>query len=523
MIKKALIVALLALSLLIYVPANAQPQGLMVSGVSFGPSSSPIEVEAGSYNVPLFIYLTNMGQFPAINISVRAISTSLFTVISEPQNMSVLPSGATEPFIAYINVSSRAVSGLYRMPIVVSYLQFNGASYVARNFTYIATLPISTFSYLQVYTTYWGNGETLAYPGAVDLPLTIVVRNSGSNTAYNATIVVSVARPFTSESGNSTITQFIGPLPAGASVPIEVYLNINDNATLGYYPINVTLSWNNGIKQAQKIFVPVFGSSQVEVQGYMLNPPQIFPGTQDAEMYIFIVNSGNITASNVNVNVSARSPISIISSSKTTIGLLPPGTPVQLTYLISVNESSSSPASVPLYVQITYGGKSHETILALPISGRASFSVSPSSIAVTQGDSDYYVTYTLYNYGNVTAKDVQAQLMLPNTISGNTFDYLGDISPGSNSTATFSLDVDSNAPTGTYGAVIEVMWQQSNAPGQEFVSRIPVTFTIKESLLNQVVGFLFTPPTVYLTALLIIVIVAAVIAVLVVRGRRASP
>ncbi len=523
MIKKALFAALLVFSLLISVPAYAQSQGLTVSGVSFGPSSSPIEVEAGSYNIPLFVYLTNMGQFPALNVSVKATSTSQFTVISEPQNITVLPSGATEPSIAYINVSNRAVSGLYMMPILVRYMQYNGTAYVAKNFTYTAMLPISTFSDLQVYSAYWGSGETLAYPGAVDMPLTLVVRNSGSNTAYNATILVKVAQPFTSESGNSTITQFIGPLPAGASVPIEVYLNVNGSATLGYYPINVTLNWNNGIKQVQKVFVPVFGSSQVEVQGYSLNPPQIFPGTQDAEMFISIVNSGNVTASNVNVNVTTRSPISIISPSTTTIGLLPPGTPVQLTYLVSVNDSSSSPMSVPLYVHITYGGKSQETTLSLPISSRASFSVSPASIAVTQGDSDYNVYYTFHNYGNVTAKDVQAQLILPNAISGNTFDYLGDIPPGSNATATFSLDVGSNAPTGTYRATVEVTWQQSNAPGQELVSRIPITYTVKESFVNQMFGYLFTPPAVYLTILLIVVVIVAVIAVLAVSRRRASP
>lgn len=522
MVKKVLIAVLLILSFAISVPAYAQTQGLTVSGVSFGPSSSPIEVEAGSFNVPLFVYLTNTGQYPAINVSVYAASTSQFMVVSEPQNISLIPPGATEPSVAYINISSSAVSGIYAMQFLVKYRQFNGVSYAAKNFTYTAVLPVSTFSSLQVYSAYWGTGSVLVYPGAVDMPLTLVVRNAGSNMAYNATLSVNVGQPFTSESGNSTVTQFIGPLPAGASAPVEVYMNINSSAKLGYYPLNVTLSWNDGIRSVQKVYVPVFGSPQIEVQGYSLNPPQIFPGTQDAELYLSFVNSGNVTASNVMVNISTASPLSLISPSRTTIGALPPGTPVQLTYLVSVNNNASSPSMSSVNVYMTYAGKSVKTIISVPVSSKASLSVSPSSVTVTQGESDFNVYYTVYNYGNVTAKDVQAQLILPNTISGNTYDYLGDIPPGSSATATFSLDIGSNAPTGTYRATVETSWQQDNALGQELTSRIPITYTVQQSFVNQVFGYILTPPAIYLTILLIIVVIVAIIAVLAVSRRRAS-
>ncbi|MEM0097213.1 MAG: NEW3 domain-containing protein [Conexivisphaerales archaeon] len=520
MIKKMLIVILLILSLIISVPAYAQTQGLTVSGVSFGPSSSPIEVEAGSYNVPLFVYLTAWSQ--VINVSVYASSTSQFMVISEPQNISVIPPGSTMPSIAYINVSNRAVNGVYAMQILVKYIQIEGTSYVAKNFTYVAELPITSFSSVQVYSAYWGTGTTLGYPGAVDLPLTLIIRNAGSNTAYNATLSINVQQPFTSASGNSTVMQFIGPLPAGSSVPIEVYLNINSSAKLGYYPINITLNWNSGIMSVQRVYVPVFGSPEVEIQGYSLNPPQLFPGTQDAELYISFVNSGNVTASNVAVNISTVSPLGLISSSSSNIGELPPGTPVQLMYLVSVSNNASSPSTAFVNVNIMYAGKHVETTISVPISPKASLSVNPSSVAITQGDSDFNVYYTVHNYGNTTAKNVQAQLILPNTISGNTFDYLGDIPAGSSAIATFSLDVGSNAPTGTYRATVEISWQQDNAPSQEFTSRIPITYTIQQSFVNHVFGYILTPPAVYLTILLIIVVIVAIIAVLVVSRRRSS-
>jgi len=522
MIKKALVIGLIMLSMIATVPAYAQSQGLNISGVSFGPSSSPIEVEAGSYNVPLFVYLTDVAQYPAYNVSVSALSTSTFYVVKEPQNISIVPPESTVPSILYVNISDKAISGVYSLPISVKYLASNGASsYVVKNFTYIAELPVSTFSNLQVYSAYWGSGNLLAYPGAVDLPLTLVVRNAGSNIAYNATVSFKVNSPFTSTSGNSVVTQFIGPLPAGSSAPLEIYLNINRNASLGYYPLNVTLDWNSGISSVQTVYVPVLGSPSIKVQGYSLNPPQIFPGTQDAELYISIVNSGNVSVSSVNVNVSTTSPLRLISSPATTVGIMPPGTPVQLTYLVSVGDQASSPSTAAVNVYITYNGKSSKTSIAIPVSPKASLNVSPYSVTLSQGASDVNIYYTLKNNGNVTAKNVQAQLILPNTISGNTYDYVGDIPPGSSVTATFSLDVGSSAPTGTYSATMETTWQQSNAPGQELSSRIPIAYNIQQSFVNELFDYIISPPAIYGLFIVVIVIVAVVTA-LVVSRRRAS-
>ncbi len=504
------ILALLAL----ITPVHAQGQGLTITGVSFGPSNSPIEVEPGSYNVPLFIYVTNLGQLPAINVSVKAESTSVFYVVSEPQNVSLLPSGATAPFVAYVNVSPKATVGVYELPIRLTYIE--GGS--PENFTYYARLPVSTFSSMQVYSVYWGNGATLAYPGASGIPLTLVVRNVGTNTAYNVTVILSLSYPFYSPSGKE-LKQSVGAVPAGASVPLYFYINVNSSATTGYYPLNVTFLWNNGIEANQEVYVPVLGAPKVTVQGFALEPPQIFPGTQDAELIISIVNSGNVTANNVNVNVSVTKPLTILSQSSTTIGLLPPGTPIQLTYLLSVSGNASSPSYSHVILNISFDGKSYIYYLKVPISARAQFSVSPNSVYLTQGASDVNIVYNVTNYGNSTAKDVQAELIIPNTLSGNTYDYLGDIPPGGSATAVFSLDVGSNAPTGSYRGTIVITWLQSNAPEQVFSERVPVNFIIKESYINQLISYATKPPELYLILIIILAIIVGVLAVELARKR----
>lgn len=512
---KNLMLALILITLLIVAtPVYAQSQGLTVTGISFGPSSSPIEVEPGSFNVPLFIYVTDIGQLPAINVSVKVESTNVFYVISEPQNATLIPPGGTVPFISYINVSSKAVSGVYELPVIVNYME-EGSQ---KNFTYYAKLPVSTFSSMQVYSMYWGNGATLAYPGGAGLPLTLVVRNAGTNTAYNATVILNLNYPFYSASGNR-VQEFVGAVPPGASVPLEFYLNVNSTAVTGYYPINVTIEWNDGIGIEQQVYVPVLGAPMVTIQGFALNPPQIFPGTQDAELIISLVNSGNVTANDVNVNVSVSSPMSLISTFSTTIGLLPPGTPVQLTYFVSVNNNASSPSYTAVSLKISYDGKDYSSDLKVPISSKAQIAVFPESVVLTQGASDLTITYNITNYGNSTAKDVQAELILPNMLSGNTYDYLGDIPPGASATAVFSLDVGSSAATGTFRGTLVATWLQDNAPEQMFSERIPVNFIIKESYLNQILAYAFTPPAFYAIIIAIVLIIVAIIVIAMARRR----
>ncbi len=511
---KKLIVVLILVASLMATPVYAQAQEISVTGVSFGPSSSPIEVEPGSYNVPLFIYVTNVGQLPAINVSVRLESTNIFYVITEPNNASLISPGNTVPFIAYVNVSSKAVSGVYKLPIMVSYAEGG----VQKNFTYYAQLPISTFSSMQVYSVYWGSGATLAYPGASGLPLTVVVRNTGTNTAYNATVTLSLGYPFYSASGNK-LQEFIGTVPPDASVPLEFYLNVNISAATGYYPLNVTFQWNNGITDSQQVYVPVLGAPKVTLQSFGLNPPQVFPGTEDAELILYVVNSGNVTANSVNISVSVSKQMSLISPSQTTIGLLPPGTPVQLTYLISVSSNASSPSYSEVTLNISYIGRTYSYILKVPISSKAQLSMFPEFVNLTQGASDVTITYNITNYGNTSAKDVQAELELPNMLSGNIYDYLGDIPPGQSAIAVFSLDVGSNAPTGTFRGTIVATWLQDNAPGQIFSERIPVYFTIKESYINQLLAYVTTPPGLYYIIIAILVIIVSILALLLARRR----
>jgi len=119
----------------------------------------------------------------------------------------------------------------------------------------------------------------------------------------------------------------------------------------------------------------------------------------------------------------------------------------------------------------------------------------------------------VFNNGNVTARGVSAQLMLPNVMSGNTYDYLGDIPPGGNATALFSVQVSSGVPAGMYSGAVYFTWEQSNAPGVQFFASRPVIFSVES-------GSLFGSISSYALSMALAVIAVIAVGVFVIRRRQ---
>jgi len=123
------------------------------------------------------------------------------------------------------------------------------------------------------------------------------------------------------------------------------------------------------------------------------------------------------------------------------------------------------------------------------ISAKSSFTESTNdSLAFEQGSSDVSISLEITNEGNVTAQFVDAQLLLPNGLSGTTFTFLGNIGPGNSNLAVFALDVSSSAPPGDYHGILRITWLQDSSAGRQFSQDIPLTFQVKQSLLDLVMS-----------------------------------
>ncbi|MGC9209389.1 MAG: COG1361 S-layer family protein [Nitrososphaeria archaeon] len=495
------------------VPAGSVAQIVPVY-FGFGPPSSPVQAEPGMQAIPLISVLANEGNGLAENVSLRVSVFGPVSIYIQPQNASAIYPGGEYQFTAYARIAPNASLGVYRAELNISYvyvLQQAGlyeAYRVSENFT--EYISITSYADLNVYETLFGNGSLLAFPGASGVPLVVTIRNAGTGPAFNSSIRIRLSYPFSSY--NSTLSYFIGTIPAGMSAPVVFFVDVADNASLGYYPVSVTLSWNNGITREYIEYLRISGSPRISAEAYYTQPPQVFPGSDDVELNVLLVNSGNVSAKNVTARLQVPNGFVVLSSDTYSIGLMPPGYPVRVSFLLDVPENASSPQRVPLIMSIWYQGYNTSETLYLPLQPLANFTLLKDRFNVSAGASSVYITLVVVNHGNVTARGVSAQLMLPNVMSGNTYDYLGDIPPDGNATAVFSVQVSSGIPTGIYSGAVYLTWEQSNAPGVQFFASRPVIFNVEP-------GSLFGDISSYALYVALAVIAVLAVGVFVVRRR----
>ncbi|MDP7982584.1 MAG: COG1361 S-layer family protein [Conexivisphaerales archaeon] len=526
----ALIMALVAVSLLI-IPAQlafASAGPLMLSGSTWGSQSSPMAVEPGSTYVPYTVYLSNAGQYPVENASIELYPTyplNFSPGAASEVNFTLIPPGATVPAVFYMNVAPGASDGIYNISSFVNYTVVVGNSTIhsteVYNFTQRLQVPVTLYARPIAYLAYWGSqsSPTAAYPGMQHGVLTVVVGNSGTGPAYNASILISVKYPIRLVTDNVSV----GTIPPGAQIPVSFIAGVSLNATTGDYPVNVTIHYNDGLTASAVVYAPVSLAPSISVQGYGIAQGNVFPGDNDVVLQVYLVNVGNTTAQDASAVVSLPAPLepAYPGSTQEVVGMLPPGQPVPLSFRFDVPSSASSPEDLYVPLNVSYEGGSVSFLIPIHISSLANFSSEPYSMsALSQGASNVKISYMITNDGNASAKLVSAQLVLPSGLSGNTFTYVGDLSPGQSSLATFSLDVSSGTPVGDYAAILELTWIQSNAPGRQFTQEIPVEFHVSEGYVQLLESWFTSASGIEMLVLVVVVIAAVVLAVSLARARR---
>ncbi|MGC9077047.1 MAG: COG1361 S-layer family protein [Conexivisphaera sp.] len=524
-----LIMALVAVSLLI-IPAQlafASAGPLMLSGSTWGSQSSPMAVEPGSTYVPYTVYLSNAGQYPVENASIELYPTyplNFSPGAASEVNFTLIPPGATVPAVFYMNVAPGASDGIYNISSFVNYTVVVGNSTIhsteVYNFTQRLQVPVTLYARPVAYLAYWGSQSSpTAYPGMQHGVLTVVVGNSGTGPAYNASILISVKYPIRLVTDNVSV----GTIPPGAQIPVSFIAGVSLNATTGDYPVNVTIHYNDGLTASAVVYAPVSLAPSISVQGYGIAQGNVFPGDNDVVLQVYLVNVGNTTAQDASAVVSLPAPLepAYPGSTQEVVGMLPPGQPVPLSFRFDVPSSASSPEDLYVPLNVSYEGGSVSFLIPIHISSLANFSSEPYSMsALSQGASNVKISYMITNDGNASAKLVSAQLVLPSGLSGNTFTYVGDLSPGQSSLATFSLDVSSGTPVGDYAAILELTWIQSNAPGRQFTQEIPVEFHVSEGYVQLLESWFTSASGIEMLVLVVVVIAAVVLAVSLARARR---
>jgi len=343
----------------------------------------------------------------------------------------------------------------------------------------------------------WGSEASplMAYPGAKNLPLEVVLVNEGGpSQGTNATLLLS--SPFTYsyydsargkwETSNRETVQ-LGYVGTGDQATPLFYLSLAANARDGVYVLPLTIN-ADGFNQTLNVSVAVQGYASVKVVAVGFNPPAFFPGQQDVELEAYLLDAGTSPAQNATVSLRLPSGFSPSWGNSTVhdLGALPVGSEIPVDFYFNVG-SVSSPANYTAYLTLSYAGGEVSVPLTFMVSGKADLQVtSVSGTNLTQGGSGQKLYVTVKNVGSYTARDITFNLLVPNEFSGVTTDYLGELRPGQVATVRFELDTASGARATTYNLSLQTVWYQNNTQ-LPFTSYSPLQVNVKESLINAFV------------------------------------
>ncbi|MDT7860914.1 MAG: hypothetical protein RRA45_01675 [Saccharolobus sp.] len=441
----------------IYIQSTNQ---ISLEGI-WGSLSNPILVASGENDIQLTILVKNLGENLLSNVSLILQSHYPIQFLQENASVGFVPAGGYNYVTVIANVYPNATPGVYYIPVTL--LAYNGFKE-----TVMMTVEILGYITLQPQTL-WGsiNSPITVAPGETQVPLTILLRNTGDVNVLNVTL--SFKQTEYPLIFHQTTAQ-IGIIPAGEENYATLTVSVYPNATPGVYYIPATLYYFN---HKYTITIPITIYSPNISINVITIPPQIFPSYYDVRLMAILTNYGSGIAENANISIS--SPFEVISSPIIHIGAIPVGKPINVTFLINI-PNETLPKTYIINFTVTYDGGKITYGYPLNIYPKANLIVvSVYYPTLNAGDTKVPITITLKNTGNATAKNVLVRLgtsdvIYPHVSSSNPLQALtasevfaGDIPPGGEINITFVVDVSGGASPGTYPLAIALVWNQTGA------------------------------------------------------------
>lgn len=332
-----------------------------------------------------------------------------------------------------------------------------------------------------VTAVYWGTnplGGVSVHPGDTNIPLSIVLSNAGDATAraVNAKLVLTEPFSYVYYAGGErhtadTVDQNAGDILPGFSFTLWYALTIAPDAAAGVHRLTLILNYKTArelspVQKTLNVDVPVW-TGDVRVQYVLTVPSKVFPGDNQVNVKVWLVNAGTGSTADLQTRLILESPFSPTSGGSDLffIGTMQPGQVSETDFHIDISDTakfgsynlplvSESPASTG---QVEVGQ------VLLYVSEKDQFElvkVEPSTVRA--GDSGVSIRIAIKNAGSVTADSVRVQLRVGNYFSGTLTDFLGTMQPGESKTAFLTVDVDSKAPPQAYRFDLRIEWTQSD-------------------------------------------------------------
>jgi len=374
-----------------------------------------------------------------------------------------------------------------------------------------------------VTSVYWGTnplGGVSVHPGDTNIPLSIVLSNSGDATARDVSATLVLASPLSyvynvngTQVAAETVDQSAGDMLSSSSFTLRFALTVASDATAGVHRLTVILDYKTArdllpVEKTLTVDVPVW-TGDVRVQHVLTVPGKVYPGDNQINVKAWLMNSGAGSTADLQVRLVLEDPFQESSGGSDTffLGTMQPGQVNEADFYVDISKSAQFGSYNLKLVTVSAGSSGQEEIGQIPIyvSEKVIFEVVQVEPKVVHaGDSGVSIEVTIKNTGTLAADSVRVQLLVGNYFSGTLTDFLGTMQPGESKTAYLTVDVDSKATPQTYKMDLRLDWTQSD---NSLDNTLPVELQV-------------SPAELPLPLIAVAVVLLALVVVVVVRRRR---
>jgi len=484
---------------LVQVPFNAASL-FVVTNVTWGTSTSPVEAGPGDRNVALTISLLYQGSY-----NIKKLQADLF-----------LPSGFTNTeggTIATVYTTSVSVNTIFSLTFnlnidanaaLTTYtmsLRFLFDTIVSKDSTETISVnvPLKGKSKLTFEAT-----NTYLYPGQVN-EFTVTLSNTGNGNVTDVTTSISAS----SQVSLLTKLPSISSLNSLSSTTFNVSLYVSPTAANS--PLSITFSAtykdaylnSRSTSETLGFIVKPIEQSLFEVSA---SPKTLIIGETN-QVEITLENTGTIDLKNATLTISAQSPTALIDSDgKINLGTINSGESASFNIDIYVSSTTTTTASMAFSVSyIDQSGAQKvesRTINFFITSLGEKFLIldttwgtftNPSEVG--PGDLNSQLTISLQYFGNTTVQSLHGNLILPNAFTNVNGDQQASaqavsISPNSIFQLPFALNIADNASLDSYTIPLMLSWNTTFSKGNTQIEYVKVHLKGKVKLSISAEGVL---------------------------------
>lgn len=376
-----------------------------------------------------------------------------------------------------------------------------------------------------VTSVYWGanpQAGVSVHPGDTNIPLSIVLSNTGDAAAREVSTRLVLAPPFSYiyyEGGDQhtapTVDQSAGDILSGFSFTARFILTVASDASAGVHRLTLIVDYKTAkellpVEKNLAVDVPVW-TGDVRVQNVLSVPSKVYPGDNQITVKTWLVNAGTGSTTDLQVRLILQDPFRPTSGGSDVffVGSMQPGQVSEADFYLDIDYSAQFGSYSFKLVTGSPGSTGQVEIGQVPlyVSEKAGFEivrVDPPSVRA--GDSGVSIRITVKNAGTVKADSVRVQLRVGNYFSGTLTDFLGTMQPGETKTAFLTVDIDSKAQPQKYQMDVRFDWTQSD-------NSLDKTLTIELDVM---------PAELPIPLIAVGLVLIALVAVVVLRRRRKS-